>query len=115
MRKILSVIMLFGLSALVLGDDERPKPKAEKKSIEAFTDPAKAGRDFALQGEYQGEIGGNKIGAQVVSQGDGEFYVKGLLGGLPGDGWDGQSVREFKGKLENEKVTFGNERAQGTI
>jgi hypothetical protein len=115
MRKIFPVMMLFGLTALALAGDEKPKPKADKKPIETFTDPAKAGPELAFQGEYQGEVGGTKIGAHVVAQGDGEFYVKGYLGGLPGDGWDGQSVREFKGKLENGKVVFGNEQTKGEI
>ncbi len=54
-------------------------------------DPAKAGPDFQVQGEYVGQANGvngpEKVGAQVVALGHGEFNAVFYAGGLPGDGW----------------------------
>ena len=52
---------------------------ADSKS-DTFTDPATAGPDYALQGEYAGE----KTGAQVIALGNGKFHLVGWMGGLPG-------------------------------
>src|SRR5438874_9998730 len=54
----------------------------------AFTDPAQAGPDFALQGEYAGSIGDQKWATQIVALGDGKFDIAGFRGGLPGEGWN---------------------------
>ncbi len=50
----------------------------------AFTDPAKAGPDFKVQGEYLGEVNGSVYGVQAVAQGDGRFEVVVFPQGLPG-------------------------------
>lgn len=78
--------------------------RADDKKHDAITDPAKAGEDFAVQGEYQGnfDLGDGveqKFGLQVVAQGDGKFKGIAYFGGLPGDGWDGF------GKLEADSET----------
>jgi hypothetical protein len=67
---------------------------------EAFTDPAKAGPDFAFQGEYVGMIAGETWGGQVIALGDGKFRGVGYKGGLPGEGWkrgDERKIAEGKG------------------
>lgn len=113
MKYLFSAAALFALLAVASAQEK-------KKPNEVYTDPAKAGPEFAYQGEYVTESNGNKIGVQVVALGDGQFMIKGYRGGLPGDGWtgpgeDGKGVREFKGKLEDGKVNFGDEKVKATI
>ena len=62
-------------------------------AAEAFTDPAKAGPDYGVQGEYQGKLGeGDQAlrpsAAQIIALGDGKFHGVFYFGGLPGDGWN---------------------------
>lgn len=95
-----------------------------KKSPEAFTDPAKAGRDFLLQGEYEGTLGGkSRLGCQVVALGNGEFSAVFLPGGLPGAGWDGKTRHKVTGKTVDGvcvlsgngwSATLGDEKLMGT-
>jgi Domain of Unknown Function (DUF1080) len=81
-----------------------PKPPAE-----VFLDADKAGPDFAVQGEYVGEIAGKeKLAAQVVAQGNGYFLVYFLKGGLPGDGWDGKAkITAAAGTVDGKTIFAG--------
>jgi hypothetical protein len=76
----------------------------------AYTDPAKVDEDFALQGEYSGEVktqdGDLKVGAQVIALGDGKFRMVGYHGGLPGDGWNGSERREAEGSRSDGRAEF---------
>jgi hypothetical protein len=73
---------------------------------EAFTDPANAGPDYAVQGEYAGKAGERKLGAQVVALGNGTYQLAFHQGGLPGDGWDGKARVRLAGKTAGDAVAF---------
>jgi len=84
-----------------------------------YTDPAKTDADFVFQGEYSGEIvdDGNKLklGVQVIALGEGKFRSVSYIGGLPGDGWDGEEKRSVPGELKDGVVVFSDDRAHGEI
>jgi len=70
----------------------------------AFTEPAAAGPDYALQGEYA--AAGQPFAAQVVALGDGAFRAVLLRGGLPGAGWDGETRIPVEGFRDGAVVRF---------
>src|SRR5258708_2666430 len=76
---------------------------AAAEKDETFLDPANAGPDYAIQGEYTGEVtdaAKSKLGCQVVALGGGAFRAVFCIGGLPGDGWDAKTKVEVEGKSE---------------
>src|SRR6266508_1610944 len=88
---VVFVAGLPGTTAQEKKDDKKDPPK--KKERIALAEPKDVAKDpdFAVQGEYSGEgtIGRGekqKIGAQVVAKGLGEFTVVLFPGGLPGEG-----------------------------
>lgn len=88
LRKASSWLAPVLLLALVV-----PAMAADRRA--AFTDPAKAGPDFAVQGEYVGPVqqDGERTtdyGVQIIALGDGKFHAVVYRGGLPGAGWDGK-------------------------
>jgi hypothetical protein len=72
----------------------------------AYLEPAEGGRDFKLQGEYEGA----GHGAQVVATGDGSFEAMLHAGGLPGAGaaTDPPPLRA-SGQDEGDTVTFAGD------
>jgi hypothetical protein len=76
----------------------------------AVTDPAKAGADFAVQGEYAGEVAGNngKVpwGVQVIARGGGKFDAVAYRGGLPGDGADKARKINASGQTDGDITTL---------
>ena len=88
---------------------------AAKPGAKTWTDPVKAAAedsDFALQGEYVGDVltddGMAPYGLQVVAMGNGEFMIAALPGGLPGQGWDGKERFIYRGKTEDGKTITVN-------
>jgi hypothetical protein len=101
-RLLLSSI---GAAALLLSlawaaDAADPK----KPPLPTFNDPAEAGPDFKVQGEYTAdlEIDGQSmpVGVQVIAQGEGKFHVVAYFGGFPGAGY------KFEKKVEADAETI---------
>ncbi len=85
-----------------------------------FTDPAKAGIDYELQGEYAGTVKTGDddltIGVQVIALGDEKFQAVGFIGGLPGDGWSrGDKSHSSESKLENGVLRFASDQDDGKV
>ena len=82
MRYLLTTIFLaFACTSVLIAADNAKGP--------AFTEPPKGDKDFALMGEFLGEItpvDGEKeqLGLQLRALGDGSFDAQSFLGGLPG-------------------------------
>ncbi|QDT52625.1 Cytochrome c [Caulifigura coniformis] len=99
--------MFVAVCLLVAGSQQAFTADPVAKTPEA----AAADPDYALQGEYETE----RLGVQVVAQGDGEFQIVRFTGGLPGAGWNGKerqvidgdadAVREIVESLKLKKVT----------
>ncbi|HEV3384861.1 MAG TPA: DUF1080 domain-containing protein [Gemmata sp.] len=118
---ILAAAMLIsvGLPFSTAQDKKEPAKKRERIALSEPNDVAKD-PDFAIQGEYVGEItlnvGKSKIGVQVVAKGLGEFDVKLLMGGLPGDGWDGKTTMKSLAKRgEDGAVAITGKEFNGAI
>ncbi len=68
------VVTLCLLPQVIRADDEGP----------TFLTAEAGGKDFAIQGEYEGNVGDQgKWGAQVIALGEGKFHCVGYRGGLP--------------------------------
>jgi hypothetical protein len=105
--------LFVGLSIALTISCNRAKTQHGK---DTFTDPEVAGPDFAVQGEYLGEIiGKGQFGAQVIAEGDGKFVVQFLSGGLPAAGWDGTSKVVASAQTKNGKTTIEGHGGTGEI
>ena len=114
---LLACVLVFSVA---IPAHAQKKAAAKKAPQMAATDPAEAGPDFAVQGEYagtvQGDSGDMKLGVQVIALGDGKFHAVGLIGGLPGDGWDEKTKKEADGQTKDGVTVLSHpDGAKGTI
>lgn len=97
-----ALLLVTAATARLSADDA----KIVADAPEGVTDP-----DFAVQGEYTGEIqtdnGALKLGVQVIAKGKGKFTAVGYVGGLPGDGWNGEKKYQSEGTTKEGVTTFG--------
>lgn len=80
---------------------------------------AEAGADFAFQGEYSGTIktgeGEFKLGVHVIAQGGGKLDWAAYMGGLPGDGWDGNSPLRGAGEVQGNMAALKGDTGRAEI
>ena len=121
-RSLLATALLVaaGLTTTPAQDKKDPPKKKERIAIAELKD-AEKDPDFAVQGEYVGEItlnsGAKKVGGQVIANGLGEFTVKVYLGGLPGAGSDGKTplFTATAKRAADGKTTVAGKDISGTI
>ena len=75
-----------------------------------FTNPAEAGPDFAIQGEYET----TGVAAQVIALGDGKFRLVPFAGGFPGSE-KSEKHTEVEGQRDGEKVVFDKDGAKAEV
>jgi len=72
---------------------------------DTFLTVEEAGADYAIQGEYSGEVRNDgesvTLGLQVIALGDHKFDAVAYPGGLPGDGWTGEEKFRASGSTVN--------------
>ena len=108
---LLSLVLVLTICAkLQAAPPAKPSAPAKPRPA-AFTDPAEAGPDFAVQGEYVGTAPWKdgkekKYGGQIIALGDGKFHGVAFFGGLPGDGWDKKTKLEADSEKKDGGVIF---------
>ena len=97
--KFLSLFLIIPALIPSINADEKA---AEKK---AYLDAETAGIDYKIQGEYSGALKVDdtelKLGIQVIAEGNSKLAFAAYVGGLPGDGWDGDSVIRGTGEIKD--------------
>lgn len=104
---------------------------ASKTPVPTWTDAKKAAtahHDFAVQGEYSGDVDGKTTGVQAAALDEGKFHVLTYTGGLPGAGWDGEAIKaeilerdallekvSSLKKLERKSETLGKKAPEGAL
>jgi hypothetical protein len=120
-RTAMTGLFVAGICIFHVPAQEKQPPKKRERIAIAEPNEVVKDPDFAIQGEYIGEVpsAGGKIGVQVVARGQGQFLIKGMRGGLPGAGWDGKEVVTGTAERQDGKVVakmkFGTEMSTATI
>jgi hypothetical protein len=110
--------MLRSLLVLGLACGSLSACTAQEGKPSTALSPEEAGPDFPLQGEYSGPFRGDeakKLGVQVIALGDGRFRAVGYVGGLPGDGWNGEEKHAAESTVKNGEVVFKGEEGEATL
>lgn len=110
-----SIAVLTALALTLAPANSQEKKKKQKPQRIAVTSAKEAGPDFAIQGEYVGEVGGEKTGAHLIARGDGKFDVNILAGGLAGAGWDGKNQLTGKAITEGDRIIVTGKGISGEI
>src|SRR4051794_4910566 len=104
-----TIFTLFLLATL-------PLLAAEKNPAYITTDQAAKDPDFAIQGEYSGDIKSEKRGVQIIALGNGKFHAVGYENGLPGDGFEpGNEKWEGDGTLKDGVLHLESEHGVGDV
>ncbi len=114
---VVLVMSVFGFAVTsVVASRAADGKKPAKVTID---DPAKTGPDFALQGEYSGEIktkeGPQKFGVQIIALPGGKFRAVAYPGGLPGDGWSQEKKHSVETTWTDGPLVFDNDKARGVV
>ena len=84
-----------------------------------YIDPDEVDADFAVQGEYQGEVvidgQTRKAANQVIALGEGRFRAMAFWGGLPGAGWNRKGPYPAEGQRTAEGVLVRGDGASALI
>jgi hypothetical protein len=104
-HRALRLLAICCLTFPLWADDKAP----------VYLTPEEAGADYAVQGEYVGDVeaenGRGRWGAQIIALGDGKFTLVGYEGGLPGDGWKrGDRTETVDGKTSGQVTRFQADR-----
>ena len=99
LRLALPLVVLLSIAAFAAEGQKKP----------CFTDPATAGPDFLVQGEYRGEVDGSTYGVQVIALGNGQFRAVAFKGGLPGAGADDSKSLTFEGSTQDGVTKLASE------
>ncbi len=113
MRKLNFLLLLIACSSITVTAEDKP-------GEEIYLDPANAGVDYGIQGEYRGVLDPDgdaiQFGLQVVALGDHKFDAVGYFGGLPGDGWvRGDKMVTATGSTADGVTTFVGEAGKAII
>jgi len=112
----MKLITVYAAIAMLCGNVLADDAKDPKK---AFLTSEEAGPEFAVQGEYTGtiKVGDNeaKLGVQVISEGNNKLAWAAFIGGLPGDGWDGNPPMRGAGEVNGKTGVLKGETGQGEL
>ena len=94
---VMTICCLACFNAVTFADEANKQKKAYMTADEA-------GPEFGIQGEYSGpiKVGDSevRIGIQTIAEGNNKLAWVAYIGGLPGDGWDGNTPMRGAGVVE---------------
>ncbi|HEX4142185.1 MAG TPA: DUF1080 domain-containing protein [Pirellulales bacterium] len=103
------IALLALLASPIVVRAEEPLPK----------DAEPTSPDYAVQGEYAGEVttpaGNVAVGVQVIAVGKGKFRGVSYIGGLPGDGWERSPRTGAEAETRDGVTAFKSEEYSSTI